>query len=133
MDCLQRAEQKPAADGADDPRSAGREARQFERTLYRLGAAVADERELQVAGRDLGQRASQSRDRLAGVDVAQGMRQALGLAVRKRQDRMRRYFDERLQQEMLLRAVVEETAEERVVTTVYITSKIGKYMKRVQP
>lgn len=46
---------------------------------------------------------------------------------------MRRYFDERLQQEMLLRAVVEETTEEWVVTTVYITSKIGKYMKRVQP
>jgi len=46
---------------------------------------------------------------------------------------MRRYFDERLQQEMLVRAVVEETAEEWVVTTVYITSKIGKYMKRVQP
>ncbi len=46
---------------------------------------------------------------------------------------MRRYFDERLQQEMLLRAVVEETAEEWVVTTVYITSKIGKYMKGVEP
>jgi hypothetical protein len=46
---------------------------------------------------------------------------------------MRRYFDERLQQEMLVRAVVEETAEEWVVTTVYITSKMSKYMKRVQP
>lgn len=42
---------------------------------------------------------------------------------------MRRYFDERLSQPMLVRAVVEETDEALVVTTVYITSKIGKYMK----
>ncbi len=41
---------------------------------------------------------------------------------------MRRYFDERLKQEMLVRVVVEETETERIVTTVYITSKIGKYM-----
>ncbi len=46
---------------------------------------------------------------------------------------MRRYFDARLQQEMLVRAVVEDTQEERVVTTVYITSKIGKYMKGAKP
>ncbi|MDA4132722.1 MAG: DUF4258 domain-containing protein [Thaumarchaeota archaeon] len=46
---------------------------------------------------------------------------------------MRRYFDARLQKEMLIRAVVEETPNERVVTTVYITSKIGKYMKGAQP
>jgi hypothetical protein len=41
---------------------------------------------------------------------------------------MRRYFDERLKQKMLIRVVVEETESVRVVTTVYITSKIGKYM-----
>lgn len=41
---------------------------------------------------------------------------------------MRRYFDSRLQQQVLIRAVVEETPQELVVTTVYITSKIGKYM-----
>ena len=41
---------------------------------------------------------------------------------------MRRYFDERLKQKMLIRAVVEETGSERIVTTIYITSKIGKYM-----
>jgi len=41
---------------------------------------------------------------------------------------MRRYFDERLRQEMLVRVIVQETDVERVVTTVYITSKIGKYM-----
>jgi nitrogen regulatory protein PII len=41
---------------------------------------------------------------------------------------MRRYFDERLTQEMLVRVIVQETDVERVVTTVYITSKIGKYM-----
>jgi hypothetical protein len=34
---------------------------------------------------------------------------------------------------MLLRVVVEETPEERVVMTVYITSKIGKYMKGALP
>lgn len=41
---------------------------------------------------------------------------------------MRRYFDERLKQEMLIRVVVEESESEHIVTTVYITSKIGKYM-----
>jgi hypothetical protein len=46
---------------------------------------------------------------------------------------MRRYSDARLGQEMLLRAVVEEEAEQRVVITVYITSKIGKYMKGGTP
>jgi hypothetical protein len=42
---------------------------------------------------------------------------------------MRRFFDLRLGQEMLIRAVVEESAEELVVFTVYSTSKIGKYVK----
>jgi hypothetical protein len=46
---------------------------------------------------------------------------------------MRRYFDERLSQQMLVRIVVEETDDERVVTTVYITSKIGKYMGEANP
>lgn len=46
---------------------------------------------------------------------------------------MRRYRDARLGQEMLLRAVVDEESERRVVVTVYITSKIGKYMKGVAP
>ena len=46
---------------------------------------------------------------------------------------MRRYFDERLAQEMLVRVVVEESDSERVVTTVYITSKIGKYMGGANP
>jgi hypothetical protein len=46
---------------------------------------------------------------------------------------MRRYYDVRLQQEILIRALVEETPGERVVATVYITSKIGKYMKRAKP
>jgi len=43
---------------------------------------------------------------------------------------MRRYFDARFQQEMLVRALVEETAQEQVVVTVYITSKVEKYMKK---
>ena len=46
---------------------------------------------------------------------------------------MRRYFDERLQQEMLIRVVLEETENERVITTVYIASKIGKYMEEAKP
>ena len=40
---------------------------------------------------------------------------------------MRRYFDEVLQAEMLLRVVVEETDEELAVVTLYKTSKFGKY------
>ena len=45
---------------------------------------------------------------------------------------MRRYFDFLLGREMLLRAVVEETPDERVVITVckYKTSQIAKYLKR---
>ena len=46
---------------------------------------------------------------------------------------MRRYIDSRLGQEMLLRAVVEERADERLVITVYITSKISKYMQGSTP
>jgi hypothetical protein len=42
---------------------------------------------------------------------------------------MRRYFDDRFQQQMLVRALVEETAQEQVVITVYITSKVDKYME----
>jgi hypothetical protein len=34
---------------------------------------------------------------------------------------------------MLLRAVVEETPDERVVVTVYKTSQIAKYLKRTLP
>jgi hypothetical protein len=45
----------------------------------------------------------------------------------------RRYFDQRLQQDMLVRALLEETADERIVITVYSTSKIGKYMSRPEP
>jgi hypothetical protein len=42
---------------------------------------------------------------------------------------MRRYFDQILQQEMLLRIVVEETATESVIITLYKTSQINKYLK----
>lgn len=50
-----------------------------------------------------------------------------------RQFFMRRYIDIRFQQEMLVRALVEETAQEQVVVTVYITSKVDKYMKKGAP
>jgi uncharacterized protein DUF4258 len=40
---------------------------------------------------------------------------------------MRRYFDELLQTEMLLRVVVEETEAEIALVTLYKTSKFKKY------
>jgi hypothetical protein len=43
---------------------------------------------------------------------------------------MRRYTDSRLRRQMLLRVVVEETPDERIVVTVYKTSQIAKYLKR---
>lgn len=46
---------------------------------------------------------------------------------------MRRYFDQVLQQEILLRMVVEDTATERVVITVYKTSQVAKYLKGLRP
>ena len=46
---------------------------------------------------------------------------------------MRRYFDGRLGRQMLLRVVVEETPNERVVITVYKTSQIAKYLNRTLP
>jgi hypothetical protein len=46
---------------------------------------------------------------------------------------MHRYFDQVLQQEMLLRMVVEDTSTERIVITVYKTSQIAKYLKRIVP
>jgi len=46
-----------------------------------------------------------------------------------RQVLMRRYFDRVLQQEMLLRIVIEDTASERVVVTLYKTAQLSKYLK----
>ena len=46
---------------------------------------------------------------------------------------MRRYFDQVLQQQMLLRVVVEDTADETVVITVYKTSQINRYLRGVTP
>lgn len=45
---------------------------------------------------------------------------------------MRRYFDNVLKQKMLLRIVVEETATEIVVITIYKTSQINKYLKGLE-
>ncbi len=42
---------------------------------------------------------------------------------------MRRYFDQVLQQEMLLIIVVEDTDLERVVITVFKTSQFKRYLK----
>ena len=46
---------------------------------------------------------------------------------------MRRYFDSVLQTEMLLRVVVEDTAEEFVIVTLYKTSKFKKYAGGQRP
>jgi hypothetical protein len=46
---------------------------------------------------------------------------------------MRRYLDSVLKQEMLLRIVVEETADELVVVTLYKTSQIKRYLKGLAP
>lgn len=62
------------------------------------------------------------------ADKALTAPERIGEGHRGRKVFMRRYFDERLKQEMLIRMVVEETGGELVVTTIYITSKIGKYM-----
>ena len=45
---------------------------------------------------------------------------------------MRRYFDRVLQQEMLMRVVVEHAESETVVVTVYKTSQISRYLKGMQ-
>ena len=46
---------------------------------------------------------------------------------------MRRYLDSVLRQEMLLRVVVEESADELIVVTVYKTSQIKRYLKGLIP
>lgn len=46
---------------------------------------------------------------------------------------MRRYLDIHLGRQMLLRVVIEETPDERVVVTVYKTSQIAKYLNRTLP
>ncbi len=50
-----------------------------------------------------------------------------------RQVLMRRYFDQAVQQEMLLRIVVEETTTEILVITVYKTSQLAKYLRGLVP
>ena len=47
-----------------------------------------------------------------------------------RQVLLSRYFDWVLQQEMPLRIVIEDTASERVVVTLYKTAQLSKYLKR---
>ena len=46
---------------------------------------------------------------------------------------MRRYLDSLLQQEMLLRVIIEETIGEIVVVSVYKTSQIDRYLKGLVP
>jgi hypothetical protein len=46
---------------------------------------------------------------------------------------MHQYFDVGLRRQVLLRAVVEETPDERAIITVYKTSQIAKYLNRALP
>jgi len=46
---------------------------------------------------------------------------------------MRRYFDVTLQQDMLLRIIVEQATDEIVVVTAYKTSQITKCLKGLVP
>ena len=43
---------------------------------------------------------------------------------------MRRYFDSTLQQEMLMRVVIEERINETAVITIYKTSQLQRYLRR---
>jgi hypothetical protein len=46
---------------------------------------------------------------------------------------MRRYFGGRLEREMLVRVVVADMPNERMIVTVYKTSQIGMYLQRTVP
>jgi hypothetical protein len=50
-----------------------------------------------------------------------------------REIRRRRYYDQLLQQDMLLRVIVEKTKPDIVVVTVYKTSQISRYLKGLKP
>ena len=53
--------------------------------------------------------------------------------VPRREICMRRFFDARLGQQMLLRVVVEDAGHERVVVTAYKTSQLRKNLKGLVP
>jgi hypothetical protein len=46
---------------------------------------------------------------------------------------LRRYEDRALHQDMLLCVVAEDRADERVIVTLYKTSKLDKYLQRSSP
>ena len=46
---------------------------------------------------------------------------------------MRQYFDQFLQQQMLLRIVIEDTASERIMVTVCKTGQLSKYLRGGTP
>lgn len=72
------------------------------------------------------------RDREISLDaVRRTMEQPerIGMGFDQRKIYMRRYQDEILGQEMLLRVIVEETDTDMVVVTAYKTLKIIKYLR----
>ncbi len=66
---------------------------------------------------------------IAEVEQTLQSPEAVGAGYDFRQVYMRRYHDTALDQEMLLRVVVEETETHRVVVTAYKTSDLERYLK----
>ncbi len=66
----------------------------------------------------------------AEVDLAIAAPELSEIDSPRRMVLMRQYYDSQLRQQMLLRVVIEETPAERVVVTVYKTSRIAKYLTR---
>lgn len=69
----------------------------------------------------------------AEADLALAAPELVTPGAPKREVYMRRYFDASLGEQMLLRVVVEETLAERIVVTVYKTSRIRKYLGGLGP
>lgn len=65
------------------------------------------------------------------VEVTVASPEFIELDPPNREIRMRRYFDSILQQTLLMRVVVEETPTDVVVVTVYKTSQIARYLRRL--
>lgn len=69
----------------------------------------------------------------AEVDLTLQSREAVVPGGPAREVYMRRYLDRILEQEMLLRVVVEHAESETVVITAYKTSQLSRYLKGMRP
>jgi hypothetical protein len=61
------------------------------------------------------------------AEVAVKQPDSIAAAGPDRQFYQRRYFDKTLDEEMLMRVLIEETDSELIAVTLYRTSKFGKY------